>query len=185
MNKRVLEEIINPTVKAMAAEGRPYKGVLYAGLMITKDGPQLIEYNCRFGDPECQVILFRLKSDLVPAMVASVEGTLDTITLEWHNKTAMTVVYAAKGYPGSYRKGTEIRGLSGLNGEDVFVFHAGTKKEGDKILATGGRVLNITARGKTVSDAQAKAYVAIKKIDWREGFYRTDIGWRAIQREKG
>lgn len=183
MCERVMAEIIRPSVKAMAAEGYPFKGVLYAGLMITKKGPELIEYNVRFGDPECQVILFRLKSDIVPALLASIDGTLDQINLDWHNDVALSVVYAAKGYPGSYEKGTEIKGLGGLNSEQVFVFHAGTKKDGEKILATGGRVLNITARGKTVSAAKDKAYEAIKKIDWPEGFYRRDIGWRAIERE--
>ncbi|MEE8294409.1 MAG: phosphoribosylamine--glycine ligase, partial [Sphingomonadales bacterium] len=183
MCDQVMIDIIRPSVKAMAAEGHPFKGVLYAGLMITEKGPQLIEYNVRFGDPECQVILFRLKSDLVPAMLASIDGTLDQIELEWHEDVALTVVYATKGYPGSYEKGTEIKGLNDLNSEDVFVFHAGTKKEGEKILSVGGRVLDITARGESVSEARDKAYQAIEKINWPEGFYRTDIGWRAIERE--
>lgn len=183
MCERVMAEIIKPSVEAMAKEGYPFKGVLYAGLMITKKGPELIEYNVRFGDPECQVILFRLKSDLVPAILASIDGTLDQITLNWHDDIALTLVYATDGYPGPYQKGTEIKGLEGLNSEDVFVFHAGTKKENGKTLATGGRVLNITARGKSVSEARDKAYGAINKIDWPEGFYRNDIGWRAIERE--
>jgi len=183
MCERVMAEIIKPSVEAMAKEGYPFKGVLYAGLMITKKGPELIEYNVRFGDPECQVILFRLKSDLVPAMLASIDGTLDQITLNWHDDVALTLVYATDGYPGPYQKGTEIKGLEGLNSEDVFVFHAGTKKENGKTLATGGRVLNITARGKSVSEARDKAYGAINKIEWPEGFYRNDIGWRAIERE--
>lgn len=183
MKERVMNEIMIPAVKAMAAEGLLFKGVLYAGLMITDKGPELIEFNVRFGDPECQVILFRLKSDLVPALLASIDGTLDQITLDWHDDVALSVVYAAVGYPKSYDKGTEIKGLGELNSEDVFVFHAGTKKDGGKILATGGRVLNITARGQSVSEAREKAYQAIKKIDWAQGFYRNDIGWRAIARK--
>ena len=182
----VMEEIIKPTVAAMDAEGHTYKGVLYAGLMITDSGPQLIEYNCRFGDPESQVILFRLESDLVPAMLATIDGTLDKIKLNWSPGVAMTVVMAAKGYPVSYEKGTVIRGLRAAGKpDDVFIFHAGTAREGDRIIATGGRVLNVTTRGKTVSEARDKAYAAISRIDWPEGFYRSDIGWRAIEREKG
>jgi len=185
MCDRVMEEIIGPTVAAMAAEGHPFKGVLYAGLMITDKGPQLIEYNCRFGDPECQVILFRMESDLVPAMLASIDGTLDTIKTEWSPGVALTVVMAAKGYPGSYEKGSVIRGLEDAGkADDVMIFHAGTARKDGDIIATGGRVLNVTARADTVSSARDKAYAAIEKIDWPGGFCRSDIGWRAIEREK-
>ncbi|GAB4375680.1 MAG: phosphoribosylamine--glycine ligase [Kiloniellaceae bacterium] len=182
---RTMAEIIEPTVKAMQAEGCPFKGVLYAGLMITKKGPELIEYNVRFGDPECQVILMRLMSDLLPALIASADGQLANFDLRWYDEAALTVVMAAKGYPGSYEKGTEIRGLdhAGGNSDDVKVFHAGTKRgEAGELLATGGRVLNVTAMAPTIKEAQARAYAAVDKIDWPGGFCRRDIGWRAIAR---
>ncbi|MEE8227611.1 MAG: phosphoribosylamine--glycine ligase [Kiloniellales bacterium] len=182
MERRVLDEIIRPTVLAMREEGRPYKGVLYAGLMITADGPQLLEYNVRFGDPECQVLMVRLKSDLLPALVATTDGMLGAFDLRWHDEAALVVVMAAKGYPGSYDKGSEIRGLPDEEqDEQVVVFHAGTKA-GDSagLLANGGRVLGVTARGATVAEAQARAYAAVDRIDWPEGFCRRDIGWRAV-----
>lgn len=183
--ERSLREIVEPTIRAMAAEGHPYVGVLYAGLMITKNGPSLIEYNCRFGDPECQVLMLRMESDLLPVLVAACEGTLDTVQVAWKDDVALTVVMAAEGYPGEPRKGTQIRGLDEAGKtEGVVVFHAGTKAEGERILANGGRVLNVTALGKTVAEAQARAYDAIGKLDWPEGFCRRDIGWRAIEREK-
>jgi len=183
--QQVMDEIINPTVKAMAERGTPYVGVLYAGLMITETGPQLIEYNVRFGDPECQVLMMRLTSDLLDALVASCEGTLDKITMEWSNDPALTVVMASDGYPGSYQKNTIIRGLRDADKmTDVEVFHAGTARKGGRFEATGGRVLNITATGSSVSRAQEKAYEAIEKIDWPHGFCRKDIGWRAVEREK-
>lgn len=185
MCAQVMDEIINPTVKAMAERGTPYVGVLYAGLMITETGPQLIEYNVRFGDPECQVLMMRLKSDLLDALVASCEGTLDKITLDWSTDPALTVVMASQGYPGSYKKNTIIKGLRDASKmTDVEIFHAGTARKGGRFEATGGRVLNITASGISVSEAQEKAYQAIEKIDWAEGFCRKDIGWRAIEREK-
>jgi phosphoribosylamine--glycine ligase len=182
MERRVLDEIIQPTVLAMREEGRPYKGVLYAGLMITADGPQLLEYNVRFGDPECQVLMARLKSDLLPALVATTDGMLGAFDLRWHDEAALVVVMAAKGYPGSYGKGSEIRGLADAEqDEQVVVFHAGTKAgEGSALLANGGRVLGVTARGATVAEAQARAYAAVDRIDWPEGFCRRDIGWRAV-----
>ncbi len=179
----VMKKIIEPTIATLAKRGTPFKGVLFAGLMITRDGPKLIEYNTRFGDPECQVLMMRLKSDLLDLILASVEGTLDKVSAEWRGETALTVVMAARGYPGGYDKGTEIKGLDGLAGEDLEIFHAGTRADGGRILANGGRVLNVTAFGKTVREAQQKAYDAISKIDWPEGFCRTDIGWRAIARE--
>ncbi|MBA5778362.1 phosphoribosylamine--glycine ligase [Stappia sp. F7233] len=183
--ERTMREIIMPTVKTMAAEGTPFKGVLYAGLMITGDGPKLIEYNTRFGDPETQVLMMRLKDDIVLLMLASVDGTLDKMSARWRDEVALTVVMAARGYPGDYAKGTEIRGLEAA-AEDpmVEIFHAGTKQDGDRLLANGGRVLNVTALGSTVAEAQDRAYAAIARIDWPEGFCRADIGWRAVEREK-
>jgi phosphoribosylamine---glycine ligase len=182
---RVMAEIIQPTLRAMKAIGAPYKGVLYAGLMITPEGPMLIEYNVRFGDPECQVLMPRLMSDLVPALLASCDGVLKSLDLRWHPQSALTVVMAAKGYPGAYAKGSVIEGLAEAAAvEGVEIFHAGTKQEAGRILANGGRVLNVSALGKTVSEAQARAYAAIARIQWPEGYYRHDIGWRAIEREK-
>ncbi len=184
--QQTLDEIIAPTVTGMAARGTPYQGVLYAGLMITKDGPKLIEYNVRFGDPECQVLMMRLKSDLLKALNAAAEGSLDAIKPEWHGDAALTVVMAAQGYPGTPKKGTEIRGLDTASDTDgVEIFHAGTKRDGDKLCAAGGRVLNITSIGESVGEAQKHAYAAIEKVDWPEGFCRTDIGYRAIARENG
>ena len=184
MNKRVMDEIIVPTVQALKKAGTPFKGVLFAGLMITKDGPQLIEYNVRFGDPETQVIMLRMMSDLLPALIASRDGQLKNFDLRWHADAALTVVMAANGYPGDYQKGSIIKGLdAAAQIENVEIFHAGTRKIGDDIVANGGRVLNISARGKTVAEAQARAYAAVDKIDWPEGFCRRDIGWQAIARE--
>jgi phosphoribosylamine---glycine ligase len=182
---RVMAEIIQPTLRAMKAMGAPYKGVLYAGLMITPEGPMLIEYNVRFGDPECQVLMPRLMSDLVPALLASCDGVLKSLDLRWHPQSALTVVMAAKGYPGAYAKGSVIEGLAeaaAVGG--VEIFHAGTRQDAGRILANGGRVLNVSALGKTVSEAQARAYAAIARIQWPEGYCRHDIGWRAIEREK-
>jgi len=184
MSARVMAEIIMPTLQAMQAMGAPYKGVLYAGLMITADGPKLIEYNARFGDPETQVLMLRLMSDLVPALLASRDGQLKSFDLRWYPDPALTVVMAATGYPGHYARGSVIEGLDeAARVEGVEIFHAGTKADGDRILANGGRVLDISAIGKTVREAQARAYEAISRIRWPEGFYRHDIGWRAVQRE--
>jgi phosphoribosylamine---glycine ligase len=184
MSGRIMNDIIAPTMHAMKAMGTPYKGVLYAGLMITRQGPKLIEYNARFGDPETQVLMPRLMSDLVPALLASRDGMLRSFDLRWYETPALTVVMAAHGYPGHYARGTVIEGLDEAAAvEGVQVFHAGTKAEGDRILANGGRVLNISATGKTVREAQARAYAAIARIRWPEGFYRRDIGWRAVERE--
>ena len=184
MIKRTMDQIVTPTVAAMAARGTPYKGVLFVGLMITRSGPKLIEYNVRFGDPETQVLMMRLKSDLLPALVATVDGTLDVISLEWRSDPALTVVLAAEGYPGTPMTGTEIKGLAAAAAtEGVEIFHAGTRRDGDQLIATGGRVLNVAARGRTVKEAQTRAYAAIAKIDWPGGFWRTDIGWRAVARE--
>jgi len=185
MNQRVMDEIVLPTVRAMRAMGAPYKGVLFAGVMITKDGPQLIEYNVRFGDPECQVLMLRLMSDLIPALVAARDGQLKNFDLRWYPDAALTVVMAAKGYPGSYAKGSGIEGLDeAAQVEGVEIFHAGTKAEGTRVLANGGRVLNVCARGNSVTQAQRRAYTAVDRIHWPDGFYRRDIGWRAIARER-
>jgi phosphoribosylamine---glycine ligase len=175
-----LEKIVKPTVKALADMGHPYVGVLYAGLILTKDGPKLIEYNARFGDPETQVLMLRLHDDLLTLLLATVDGTLDKVSVRWRDDFALTVVMAAKGYPGDYVKGTEIKGLAQNFGKDVEIFHAGTALKDGKLLAVGGRVLNVTALGKTAGDAQVKAYEAIGKIDWPDGFCRRDIGWRAV-----
>ncbi len=184
MNKRVMDEIIFPTVNALKKAGAPFKGVLFAGLMITKDGPQLIEYNVRFGDPETQVIMLRLMSDLLPALMAARDGQLKNFNLRLYPDAALTVVMAAKGYPGAYTKGTIIEGLDDAAQTDgVEIFHAGTKTDGDHIVANGGRVLNVCARGQSVAEAQQRAYAAVDKIKWPEGFCRRDIGWQAIARE--
>lgn len=185
LTEEVMRTIIDPTVKTMAEEGAPYVGVLFAGLMITKSGPKILEYNVRFGDPECQVLMQRLKSDILPALIAAADGQLDKFDLRWHDDAALVVVMAANGYPGSYEKGSEIKNIDAANSlDDVVVFHAGTKSENDKLLATGGRVLGVTATGATVTEAQAKAYRAVDAINWPGGFCRRDIGWRAIAREK-
>ena len=184
MGGRVMAEIIMPTLRAMKTMGCPYKGVLYAGLMITAEGPQLIEYNARFGDPETQVLMLRLMSDLVPALLASRDGMLKSFDLRWYDDPALTVVMAAQGYPGQYARGTVIEGLDdAAKVEGVEIFHAGTKAVGGKILANGGRVLDVTAIGKTVSEARRRAYEAVSRIRWPEGFYRRDIGWRAVEQE--
>ncbi|MBT5185666.1 MAG: phosphoribosylamine--glycine ligase [Kordiimonadaceae bacterium] len=183
MIERTINEIIIPTVKGMAAEGRPFQGVLFAGLMITNKGPELIEYNVRFGDPECQTLMMRLKSDIVPALMACSIGNVHEVETDWSDDTALNVVMAANGYPGSYDKNTEINNLDQAGAaENVVIFHAGTKKENDSILAIGGRVLNITALSATVKQAKEDAYTAINKINWPGGFFRRDIGWRAIDR---
>jgi phosphoribosylamine--glycine ligase len=169
----------------MKTMGSLYKGVLFAGLMIGRDGPKLIEYNARFGDPETQVLMLRLMSDLLPALIASRDGQLKNFDLRWYPDAALTVVMAAKGYPGNYARGSAIEGLdAAAEIEGVEIFHAATKADGGKITANGGRVLNVSARGKTVSEAQARAYAAIDRIKWPEGFCRRDIGWQAVKREK-
>jgi phosphoribosylamine--glycine ligase len=184
MSRRALDDIVLPTIHAMKAMGAPYKGVLYAGLMITADGPKLIEYNVRFGDPECQVMMLRLMSDLLPALLATRDGVLKAFDLRWYTDVALTVVMAAKGYPGAYAKGSIISGLEEAEKiEGVQIFHAGTKADGNRILANGGRVLGVSALGETVTEARARAYAAIARIRWPEGFCRSDIGFRAIARE--
>lgn len=175
-----LEKIVKPTVKAMAASGHPYKGVLYAGLILTKSGPQLIEYNARFGDPETQVLMLRLKSDLLTLLLATADGTLDKVSVRWKDEVALTVCLCAKGYPGAVTKGNPIKGLDQDLGAGVEVFHAGTALQGNQLVSNGGRVLNVTALGVTVKDAQTRAYVAADAIDFADGFCRRDIGWRAL-----
>ncbi len=178
-----MERFIRPTVAAMKAKGISYAGVLYLGLMFTKDGPKLVEYNCRFGDPETQVLMPRLKSDLLTALIAMRDGMLDQIDLRWSDEVALTVAMASKGYPGAYEKGQVITGLEeAAKLPGVQIFHAGTQRRDGRIVAAGGRVLNVTATGKTVAQAQARAYAAVDLIHWDGCFARRDIGWRALAR---
>jgi phosphoribosylamine--glycine ligase len=184
LTRRTMDAIILPTLQAMKEMGALYKGVLYAGLMITAAGPKLVEYNVRFGDPECQVLMLRLMSDLLPALLAASDGVLKNFDLRWHDDAALTVVLAAKGYPGSYAKGTPIEGLDAAAAvEGVEIFHAGTRMENGRLLADGGRVLDVCALGKTVGEARAHAYRAVDRIRWADGFCRRDIGLRAVERE--
>jgi phosphoribosylamine---glycine ligase len=178
-------EIIEPAIRGMAARGTPFSGVLFAGLMITETGPKLIEFNTRFGDPECQVLMMLLESDVLDLLEASAKGGLSGVEPKWRDGVALTIVMAAKGYPGSYAKGTEIRGAGDLDSENVRIFHAGTVRNGGTLEANGGRVLNVTGYGASVAEARANAYAAVEKIDWPDGFCRRDIGWRAIEREQG
>ena len=182
LTQEIMQKFIIPTVDGMKKEGHIYKGVLYAGLMITEDGPKLIEYNARFGDPETQVLLMRLKADLLPALIACADGTLDQINLDWDRSAAICVVMAANGYPAEYKKGTSIKGLQKAGKiEGTQIFHAGTllNQQGD-LIANGGRVLGITSLGEDLTMAQKRAYAAVDLIDWTDGFCRRDIGWRAI-----
>ncbi|KAA3514619.1 phosphoribosylamine--glycine ligase [Agrobacterium rosae] len=183
MVERTMKEIIEPTISGMAKDGNPFSGVFFAGLMITQKGPELIEYNVRFGDPECQVLMMRLKSDLLPILHATATGTLDQVTAEWRDDAALTVVLASKGYPASYDKNTPIAHIPEAR-EDAKVFHAGTALKDGQLVATGGRVLNVTAFAKTVTEAQSRAYALAKEVKWDNGFSRSDIGWQAVAREK-
>lgn len=179
---RAMEEIVKPTMKVMAERGMPYQGVLYAGLMIKDGQPRLVEYNVRFGDPECQVLMMRLGAQALDLMQAAAEGRLGEAQVNWANDHAITVVMAAAGYPGSYEKGSEIKGLDTLPEDSSnMVFHAGTKAEDGKVLAIGGRVLNVTARGDTLQEARDRAYAMVDGVDWPQGFFRRDIGWRALK----
>ena len=183
--RQAMDAFVLPTLRAMKAMGTPFKGILYLGLMLTTQGPKLIEYNVRFGDPECQVLMLRLMSDLVPALLAARDGQLKNFDLRWYDEAALTVVMATKGYPGSYGKGSVIEGLDEAAAlPDVELFHAGTKAEGGRILANGGRVLNVCGTGGSVAHAQARAYAAVDKVRWPDGFCRRDIGYLAIAREK-
>jgi len=181
--ERTLSRIVRPTIAAMAAQGTPYMGVLYAGLMIRDGQPKLVEYNCRFGDPECQVLMLRLKSDLLTALLAARDGALAHLDLRWRNDATLTVVMASKGYPGPYKKGAEIRGLEAAETvQGVRVFHAATERRDGKLVANGGRVLNVSASGRDLAEARARAYAAVDRIDWPDGFCRRDIGVRALAR---
>lgn len=182
MVERTMKEIIEPTIRGMAESGHPFAGVFFAGLMITAKGPELIEYNVRFGDPECQVLMMRMKSDLLPLLYAAATGTLAGKAVEWRDETALTVVMASKGYPGSYAKNTPINALPAAS-DTTKVFHAGTAMKGGSLVATGGRVLNITATGESAGAAKDRAYAAVSAVSWDNGFYRHDIGWRAVARE--
>ncbi|MFP3382457.1 phosphoribosylamine--glycine ligase [Tritonibacter sp. SIMBA_163] len=178
---RAMEEIVKPTMRVMAERGMPYQGVLYAGLMIKDGEPRLVEYNVRFGDPECQVLMMRLGAQALDLMQAAAEGRLSEARVNWAEDHAITVVMAAEGYPGTYQKGSDIKGLKALPEDSMnMVFHAGTKADGDRILANGGRVLNVTARGDSLEEARDRAYAMVDQIDWPEGFVRRDIGWRAL-----
>jgi phosphoribosylamine--glycine ligase len=181
LEAEVMERIITPTMHAMALRGTPFSGVLYAGLMLTADGPQLIEYNTRFGDPECQVLMMRLASDIVPILLAAAQGRLSQVSPEWHDGHALTVVLAARGYPGTPAKGGAISGLDAAGAAGAAVFHAGTALVDGRLVAIGGRVLNVTATGATLGEAQAKAYAAVDRVEWADGFCRRDIGSAAIR----
>jgi phosphoribosylamine--glycine ligase len=182
--QRIMDQVIMPTIRGMAADGMPYTGFLYAGLMITQDGqPKVIEFNCRFGDPETQPVLMRLQSDLVAHCLAALDGRLNEQQADWDPRPALGVVMAAGGYPGSYRKDDTIEGLDQVDSEDLKVFHAGTKPEGDNVVTSGGRVLCVTALGETVTAAQQRAYQGVAKIHWQDSFFRPDIGYRAAARE--
>ncbi|MEI2297798.1 phosphoribosylamine--glycine ligase [Ensifer sp. MJa1] len=183
MIERTMKEIIEPTMRGMAESGHPFSGVFFAGLMITAKGPELIEYNVRFGDPECQVLMMRMKSDILPLLYAAATGTLSGMSAEWRDETALTVVMASKGYPGSYAKNTPIGTLPAAS-DTTKVFHAGTAMKDGELVATGGRVLNVTATGSSASAAKDKAYAAVSAVSWDNGFYRHDIGWRAVAREQ-
>jgi len=181
---QTMRDIIEPTMRGMAEMGAPFSGALFAGLMLTDQGPKLIEYNTRFGDPECQVLMMRLKEDLLVLLNAAADGQLSHVSARWRDEAALTVVMAAKGYPGTPEKGSVISGIDKAEAAGAQVFHAGTATNDGKIIANGGRVLNVTATGSNVSEAQQKAYAAVDRLDWPEGFCRRDIGWRAVEREQ-
>jgi phosphoribosylamine--glycine ligase len=185
IHDQIMTRIILPTVAGMKVRGTPFRGVLYAGVMLTGQGPKLFEFNVRFGDPECQVLMMRMMSDIVPAFLASCDGQLKNFDLRWFPDPAVTVVMAAKGYPGDYRKGSRIEGLdAAAEIESVEIFHAGTTAKDGAILANGGRVLNICASAKTVAQAQMRAYQAVDRINWPDGFCRRDIAWQAVEQEQ-
>jgi phosphoribosylamine--glycine ligase len=186
VHDQIMSRIILPTVAGMKQRGMPFRGILYAGVMVTAQGPKLFEYNVRFGDPECQVLMLRMMSDIVPAFLASCDGQLRNFDLRWFPDPALTVVMAAKGYPGDYAKGTRIEGLDeAAKIEGVEIFHAGTVAKDGAVLANGGRVLNVCAMGKTVLEAQQRAYAAVDRIKWPDGFCRRDIAWQAVEQERG
>ncbi len=179
--KRTMKELIEPVVAEMKKRGTPYVGVLYAGLMIENEQPRLVEFNARFGDPECQLLMRRMRSDILPLLYRAATGELGGAEIEWDDNAAALVVMAADGYPGSYKKGSEINSIDKAEAlSSVIVFHAGTKETDGKLFANGGRVLNVTATGKDIREAVARAYAGVGAIDWPGGFYRKDIGWRAL-----
>jgi phosphoribosylamine--glycine ligase len=180
-----MEEIVRPTVEALAAQGTPYSGILYAGLMLTADGPKLIEYNARFGDPECQVLMMRMEGDLLDLLDKTARGRLaEAEPVRMRDVAALTVVMAANGYPGTPEKGGPICGLADAEANGAKVFQAGTASDGETLVANGGRVLNVTALGATVSEARQRAYAAVEAIRFPSGFFRHDIGWREVARER-
>ena len=182
VRERTMKELIEPVVAEMKRRGTPYVGVLYAGLMIENERPRLVEFNARFGDPECQILMRLLKSDLLPALYKAATNDLKGATLDWSDEAAALVVMAADGYPGAYKKGSEIKGVEAANAlPGVVVFHAGTRMENGRLLSNGGRVLNVTATGASIEEAVARAYAGVGAIDWPGGFYRKDIGWRALK----
>jgi phosphoribosylamine--glycine ligase len=186
VHQRIMDEVILPTVAGMAAEGMPYTGFLYAGLMIDSSGsPRVIEYNCRFGDPETQPIMMRLRSDLCALCLTALDGNLDQASADWDSRQALTVVIAAGGYPGSYDKGMVIAGLDTVDTATSKVFHAGTSSRDGDTVTSGGRVLSVTGLGESIAEAKANAYKGVAEIHWQGAFYRDDIGWRALAREKG
>ena len=185
IHDQIMDRIIRPAVFGMKARGMPFRGVLYAGVMLTEQGPKLFEFNVRFGDPECQVMMLRMLSDIVPALLAACDGELKHFDLRWFPESAVTVVMAAKGYPGDYKKGSRIEGLDEAGRvEGVKIFHAGTLATDGDILANSGRVLNICALGTTITQAQSRAYQAIDRIEWPDGFCRRDIAWQAVEKER-
>jgi phosphoribosylamine---glycine ligase len=186
VHDQIMSQIVLPTVSGMKARGTPFRGVLYAGVMLTPQGPKLIEFNVRFGDPECQVLMLRMMSDIVPALLAASDGQLKNFDLRWYPQAAVTVVMAANGYPGDYKKGTRIEGLDdAAKIESVEIFHAGTTAREGAIFANGGRVLNVCAVGKTVTEARSRAYLAVDRIKWPDGFCRRDIASQAVEAERG
>ena len=181
--KRVMDEIVQPTLAAMAQRGTPFRGVLFVGLMLTAEGPKLIEYNVRFGDPECQTLMPRFDGDLLELMAATADGRLADVRPEWRDEAALCVVLAARGYPGAYRQGEAIGGIAAAEAlPGIKIFHAGTAMQEGRLIAAGGRVLGVTALGPTIAEAQKRAYAAVAAIDWPGGFCRSDIGWRAVSR---
>lgn len=188
LERTIMTEIIEPTIKGMAAEGCPFTGVLFAGLMVKDGVPKLLEHNARFGDPECQTLMMRMEGDLVKVLKAAADGQLERVRdeIKWSDDSALCIVMAAKGYPGDYAKGTPISGTLSGTAEGIQVFHAGTsRREDGQLVANGGRVLGVSARGKTIAEAQKKAYEAVDAIEWPEGFCRRDIGWRAVKAAHG